>query len=508
MTAKHNWKIIRNTILAIGLVVMSIVAGDSHTASAAQTVPTLLNFQGKLVDSTGIPLSDGNYNIRFRAYLNNPTGGTATWTETHDAANRVIVKNGVFSTKLGGITPFSAGDFTAYTIYIEIELPTPGTATCDGVGCSPSWAEGAMTPRQAIAATGYAMNADLVDGIDGASLAQLSANNTFSGSNTFSGTFLQQNTSSTAFRVQNAGGTNALLIDTSSLAVKIGGGDVSPDASPALLVFDYKNTAGDPTGTDGAVYYNSVSGKMRCYEDDLWRDCIGRARTRFEEKDDFMTPYAYNNAAQVNPAFVSGVSGGVVTHIAGETTHPGIIRMSTQNSSTATMGFAMTYDNSAMPILFGSATWMFATVVRVPSASTSGQRFTLYEGFYDNSSSMAPSNGCYFRYVDNQNSGRWQGICRDGGAETGCDPQDATPSSAAAVGGSTWHDLRVRVNSAGSLATFTLNNSAGTYVCTVSANIPTSNKVTVSLGMIKSIGTSPMTSEYDLVEVVGEGLDR
>lgn len=508
----YYWRRIRTAVIAIGIASLGVLATDTPSVHAAQTVPALLNFQGKLADSTGVPLADGSYNIRFRAYYNAPTGGSPAWTETHDGANRVTVRNGVFNTKLGGITPFTSSDFAGYTIYIEIELPTPGTATCDGVGCSPSWAEGAMTPRQPMASNAYAMNADLVDDIDGASLAQLSANQTFTGDNTFTGTFLQQNTSTTAFRIQNAGGTNALLIDTSGLSVKVGGGDVSPDASPALLVLDYKNTSGDPTGTDGAMYYNSALGKMRCYEDGLWRDCIGRARTRLEEKDDFVTPFAYGNGTQVHPAFVSGLGGASVTHLAGEAAHPGIIRVSTLSSSTAIMGLATTFD-TLLPIEFGAGTWTYTTSLRIANASTAAQRFTLYNGFYDNVGSMAPISGCYFRYVDNQNGDKWQGVCRNSNNETGstCNPLDSGSNSAATVavaGGATWYDLRVRVNAAASLATFTMNNSTNIYTCTVSTNIPTTNRVTAALGVVKSIGTTPRLIDYDTIEFIGEGLSR
>lgn len=41
-----------------------------------------------------------------------------------------------------------------------------------------------MTPRHQLSTSAYAFNADTIDGVDGAALAQLSANNTFTGANT------------------------------------------------------------------------------------------------------------------------------------------------------------------------------------------------------------------------------------------------------------------------------------------------------------------------------------
>lgn len=503
----RNWHILGVLMLAIGWAVAA-----SQTTYAAQSAPYLLNFQGQLVDSSGVPVPDGLYNIRFRSYVNAPTGGTPGWTETHDGANRVQVTNGVFSTQLGAITPYASSAFvTSDPIYIEIELPTLATATCDGAGCNPSWTEGPMSPRQPIASSGYAMNADLIDGIDASSIAQLSANQTFSGNNTFTGTFLQQNTSSTAFQIQNAGGSKALVVDTSGLAVKIGGGDASPDASPALLVFDYKNTTGDPTGTDGAYYYNSAAGKMRCYEG-IWRDCIATSRTRVDEREDFVNAFTYANAAQIHKSFVIGSSANP-TRLVGEQNHPGIIRFTTGGSSTGIGEVAMNYDAVNM-IQFGGATWTTTAAVRIPVISTSSQRFTIISGLYDNANTLAPANGCYFRHVDNGNSDRWQGVCRNANTESNCNPtSDGTvggtsASTVTSLGTSQWYELRTRVNASATSATFTLKYGSNTFFCTVSNNIPPTNKVVAGTGIAKSVGLTARNLDVDFIEVIGDGLVR
>lgn len=46
-------------------------------------------------------------------------------------------------------------------------------------------------------------------------------------------------------------------------------------ATPDLLGLDVKSTSGDPSGFNGAMYYNANSGKFRCYQSDAWTDCIG-----------------------------------------------------------------------------------------------------------------------------------------------------------------------------------------------------------------------------------------
>lgn len=90
--------------------------------------------------------------------------------------------------------------------------------------------------------------------------------------------------SATAFLIQKAGSTVDLLtIDSANDRVYIG--DVTADATGTLLVLDTKNNAGDPTGVNGAMYYNSSSNRFRCFQNSVWRDCLGK-ETIFLTADD------------------------------------------------------------------------------------------------------------------------------------------------------------------------------------------------------------------------------
>ena len=86
-------------------------------------------------------------------------------------------------------------------------------------------------------------------------------------------TFQNSADSTGAFRVLNAGSVPQFQIDTTNSRVYIG--NLTADATGALLVLDTKNTAGDPTGVNGGMYYNSNTNKFRCYEANAWTDCIG-----------------------------------------------------------------------------------------------------------------------------------------------------------------------------------------------------------------------------------------
>ena len=252
-------RVLRVAISVAFFVFLSSFLFQVNQADAVATVPTVMNFQGRLTDTAGNIKANGTYNMKFRIYTAS-TGGTLLWSEDRLVASSqgVTVTNGLFSVQLGSVTPLPASVFNAANTYFEIELPTPATATTS----SPSWTEGAMS-RSQIATSAYAYNAETLDGIDSAAFAQLGSANAFTGTNSISVA------SANAFQVKN-GSTNLFNIDTSTSQIAIG----TSDTTGVAFVLDTKTSAGDPgITTDGAMYYNSSSGKFRCYEGG-WKDCI------------------------------------------------------------------------------------------------------------------------------------------------------------------------------------------------------------------------------------------
>ncbi len=123
--------------------------------SDAITIPRMLSYQGKLTDSLGVPVPDGNYQLTFRLYTQQ-TGGTPFWTE----AQTVAVRNGLFSVLLGAVNPLpSVPD--AGALYLSLQ-----------VGITPE-----LSPRLQIVSSAYAYlteraaNADLLQGKDTVALS-------------------------------------------------------------------------------------------------------------------------------------------------------------------------------------------------------------------------------------------------------------------------------------------------------------------------------------------------
>jgi hypothetical protein len=79
-----------------------------------------------------------------------------------------------------------------------------------------------------------------------------------------------------AFRVLNAASVPLFQVSTTNNRVHIG--NLTADGTGALLVLDTKNTVGDPTGVNGGMYYDSNTGKFRCFEASAWKNCIDDER--------------------------------------------------------------------------------------------------------------------------------------------------------------------------------------------------------------------------------------
>jgi N-acetylneuraminic acid mutarotase len=90
------------------------------------------------------------------------------------------------------------------------------------------------------------------------------------------GSFQVQGQAAFASSASVAGDFNAgngiFSVETGNTAVRIGSS--TADTTGVVLILDTKNSAGDPTGVNGAMYYNSNLSKFRCYQGGAWEDCI------------------------------------------------------------------------------------------------------------------------------------------------------------------------------------------------------------------------------------------
>jgi hypothetical protein len=110
-------------------------------SAATAAVPLTISYQGILRDAGGTIVPDGNYNLTFRIYAV-ASGGSALWTEPQTLA----VQDGVFNAVLGSVTALTLDFNSPYWLGVAVQ------------------ADPELTPRIALAAAPYSLNADRLDG--------------------------------------------------------------------------------------------------------------------------------------------------------------------------------------------------------------------------------------------------------------------------------------------------------------------------------------------------------
>lgn len=328
--------------------------------------------------------------------------------------------------------------------------------------------------------------------------ARLSSNVALLGSSqTFTGAPLFKNSadSTSAFQIQNAAGGVLLLADTTNSRIYIG--NPTADGTGIILVLDSKNTTGDPTGVNGAIYYNSALGSFRCYLNGYWRDCNNNPRTSFYYSNDFTsgctgsisTPGGCSDSMLV---FNNSGSGSDISEGTGSAGRPGQLVLETGTATTGAAGF---FAGGTSSLLLGNNDiWYYELATRLPTLSDGTESYTYFAGFSDNNFGEA-TDGCYFRYTHSVNSGNWQGVCRNNSTESTCD-------TGIAVASGTWYRLTVTVNGTGTSADFLTD---GVSRCQVATNIPTSSgrETSYTNAIVKSAGTTERTALIDYFEILG-----
>ncbi len=108
----------------------------------------------------------------------------------------------------------------------------------------------------------------------------------------------------------------------SNLNLRAAGGNIvlgTSDTTGTLLVVDIKTDSGDPSGTDGAIYYNDDANKFRCYQSGGWTDCITTADSSVTLQDAYDNGNTISTDASGDIAFTLNNQNFTVTSAAGST---------------------------------------------------------------------------------------------------------------------------------------------------------------------------------------------
>jgi hypothetical protein len=307
-------------------------------------------------------------------------------------------------------------------------------------------------------------------------------------------TFMNAVNSASAFQIQNAANAPLFVADTVGMTIKIGGGDVSADGSPVLLILDHSTSGSDPVGINGAMYYNESLGALRCYENNAWDYCggISNASQGYDITEDFLTDDVSAGSLGTHSwETTSSGTGGVVRKVATDSaSHPGVIEAWSGSTATGKSAVHMGDLTNANNFVVGGGETI-QTSIKVPTLSDGTNSYIARFGLCDVAAADC-ANGIYFEY-DSGTSANWRIATAQGSTRT------KTTSSSAVVA-ATWIRLKIVLNSNATLATYYVN---GTSIGTISTNIPTgtSNTTAPMFNIIKSAGTTGRGIDVDYYEI-------
>lgn len=165
--------------------------------------------------------------------------------------------------------------------------------------------------------------------------------------------------SASLFQVQSAGSATLFTIDSSASQVEIG--NAVADSTGVLLVLDSKNTTGDPTGVNGAMYYNSANNDFRVQQNSRWAN-IQPVRYAYLTADRATTSTAYANVTDLSFAVDANTNYEMVCSIVYQT-------------AATTTGIGLSLNGPASPNLV-----VGQFIANTSATALNGRSFNAYNG--------------------------------------------------------------------------------------------------------------------------------
>lgn len=199
--------------------------------------------------------------------------------------------------------------------------------------------------------------------------------------------------------------------------------------------------------------------------------------------DDFIGISSGGGSASITQLPWTYVNAGFNTNIAGTSDHPGISNQT--GNKVAVFGMYIDSTTGGGPLILGGGAMTIDFVINIKTLSTATNRYVMRFGLGDNIAAGDQTNGVYFEYSDNINSGQWAIKTAKAGTRT-------TTNSATTVT-TAWHHGTIAINAAGTSVTFTMD---GVSLGTIATNMPI-----VTLKIINMYDVTAGTIASDSLEI-------
>lgn len=251
-------------VVVLAFFTWAISFSPAHAISATEwTINPRINYQAKLLDSGGTPVSDGTYAIKFVLY-DAPVAGNVLWTAKGTTLApttlNVPISNGLFTVVLGETSAVVGGGQNA--LDDSINWNTPNLYLGVSVGT-----DGEMMPRKRFTTVPQAFNAQMLQGMSAsgtafASQAVFTVSQTSPTYATGTRTALRvvsqgtSNQGDNLIEAVNSSGTNVFLVRRTG-KVQIAGSfnSTASSSEPNLLAF---NTADKTSGNAWGAWINTA----------------------------------------------------------------------------------------------------------------------------------------------------------------------------------------------------------------------------------------------------------
>jgi hypothetical protein len=155
---KSIWMIVQTLVLSVGF----LLSVTPFQANAVTGVPEILNFQGRLLDSSGNLLGSAGgteYCYKFSIY-DDPTVGTKLWPSGAPTGQSITTRLGVFDAYVGSADTLDYNFNDNDTTYMNVEVATKVGGSCTNGDESYE----SLSPRPQIVSSAYALNSGRVEG--------------------------------------------------------------------------------------------------------------------------------------------------------------------------------------------------------------------------------------------------------------------------------------------------------------------------------------------------------
>ena len=152
----------RNRLVSFFSVLIIAVFLVPLFARSAAGVPLIINFQGRLYNSSESLLggSGTDYCFKFALY-DAATAGSKVWPTGAPNPDTLVVRNGVFDAYIGNVDTLDFNFQTTDTVYVDVQVSAK-SGTCDVGGTGESYET--LDPRPRVVSSGYAINSKTVGG--------------------------------------------------------------------------------------------------------------------------------------------------------------------------------------------------------------------------------------------------------------------------------------------------------------------------------------------------------